>query len=111
MQQRLLLLRQTSIDKNYGGIDKKSWTHETAQATFRHITAKVQAVGGADDRHTHIQTPVEGLPRELSAPDTPKRYSLHPADPLSCACPRAVTVRYRLHRNANPLHRDGCQGR
>jgi type IV secretion system protein VirB2 len=40
--QSLLFLRQTAIDRNYGGIGKKSWTDENARATFRHITAKVQ---------------------------------------------------------------------
>ena len=59
----LVSLPGTSIDKNYGGIDRKSWTNENARATFRHITAKVQAVGGADDRRSHAYTSVPGCPQ------------------------------------------------
>ena len=59
----LLSLLGTSIDENYGGIDRKSWTDENARATFRHITAKVQAVGGADDRRSHAYTSVPGCPQ------------------------------------------------
>ena len=68
----LLSLPGTSIDENYGGIDRKSWTNENARATFRHITAKVQAVGGADDRRSHDHTSVPGCPLGQPAPDSPQ---------------------------------------
>jgi hypothetical protein len=75
------------------------------------ISRSFTGAGGADDCHAQILQPATGCPLGQPAPDASQPNPHHSAHPFSGAHAGAVAVRYRIHRNANALHRHGCEGR
>jgi hypothetical protein len=100
-----------SNPKSYGQLPKSYWTRRVNLAYVSAYRGPLRAAEGADDCHAQILQPATGCPLGQPAPDASQPNPHHSAHPFSGAHAGAVAVRYRIHRNANALHRHGCEGR